>query len=147
MFGKLFAVALLAGLADSIDLTYKDCGSTARVTKVFSDDCASSVCKAKKGHSYKIQISYAPNKPVTAMQATLHGVIAGIPVPFPLPESDGCKLSGDSCPISAGTEVTFAEGLDVKSSYPAIKLVSRWELIDQDRGEVICVEIPVVIVN
>ena len=32
-----------------VELAHKDCGSTAEVIKVFSDDCADPVCKAKKG--------------------------------------------------------------------------------------------------
>jgi hypothetical protein len=34
----------------AVDLTHKDCGSSAEIVKVWSDDCADPVCKAKKGH-------------------------------------------------------------------------------------------------
>ena len=37
------------------------------------------------GHTYNMKISFKPNGKVTAMKAKLYGVIAGIPVPFPLP--------------------------------------------------------------
>ena len=37
------------------------------------------------GHTYNMKISYIPKDKITAMSAKLYGVIAGIPVPFPLP--------------------------------------------------------------
>ena len=40
---------VLVAMATAVDLTHKDCGSSATVTKVFSDDCADAVCKLKKG--------------------------------------------------------------------------------------------------
>ena len=38
------------------------------------------------GNSYQMQISYKPKSDVKTMSAYLYGVIAGIPVPFPLPQ-------------------------------------------------------------
>ena len=47
---KVIAVlSLLIAVASAADLTHKDCGSTAGVTRVWSDDCADPVCKLKKG--------------------------------------------------------------------------------------------------
>ena len=42
-------MAVLVAVVVSVDLTHKDCGSSATVTKVFSDDCTDPVCKLKKG--------------------------------------------------------------------------------------------------
>ncbi|KAL5272498.1 hypothetical protein ACHWQZ_G000637 [Mnemiopsis leidyi] len=144
---KVVAVfALLVAMTTAVDLTMKDCGSSAEVTRAFSDDCKDAVCKLKKGSTYQINISFKPKSTVSGLKASLAGVIAGIPIPFPLPESDGCVACGNTCPITAGTEVTFSEALKVENSYPALRLVSRWKLDTAD-GHVLCVEIPVVIVS
>lgn len=141
-------LAVLVAVVVSVDLTHKDCGSSATVTKVFSDDCTDPVCKLKKGNTYQINISFEPASQLTALKASLAGVIAGIPIPFPLPVSDGCQACGNTCPIAAGSDVTFSEALKVEPSYPALKLVSRWKLQSvADNGDVLCVEIPVVIVS
>ncbi|XP_063691959.1 NPC intracellular cholesterol transporter 2-like [Bolinopsis microptera] len=130
-----------------VDLAHKDCGSTGEVIKVFSEDCADPVCKAKKGHSYQIQMEFKPAGQVTTLKALLYGVISGIPIPFPLPQPDGCVACGNVCPISAATDSTYSAALKVESAYPAIKIVSRWILQDQDSVKVICIEIPVVIIS
>ena len=45
----LAVFALLVAMTTAVDLTMKDCGSTAEVTRAFSDDCKDAVCKLKKG--------------------------------------------------------------------------------------------------
>jgi len=144
---KVVAVlTILVAMTTAVDLTMKDCGSTAEVTRAFSDDCKDAVCKLKKGNTYQINISFKPKTAATELKASLAGVIAGIPIPFPLPQPDGCIACGNTCPIAAGDEVTFTEALKVENSYPALRLVSRWKL-DSSDGHVLCVEIPVVIVS
>ena len=49
----------------------------------------------------------------------MYGVIAGVPVPYALPESDGCKL-GASCPITAGSTYTETEVFPVLKEYPLV---------------------------
>lgn len=51
--------------------------------------------------------------------AVVHGVIAGVPVPFPIPIEDGCK-SGIQCPIQKQQMYHYLNSLPVKSEYPAV---------------------------
>ena len=148
----LMCTMLLAAAA-AVDLTHKDCGSTAVVTRVFSDDCKDVVCRLRKGHSYKMNIVYQPKEEVKKMNAKLYGVIAGIPIPFPLPQQDGCAASNATCPIAAGSTVMNSENLKVEPTYPALRLTARWKILDasttdEDNGDntIVCVETPVVIV-
>jgi len=144
-FAPLLLLTILSACY-SVDLTHKDCGSAGQIVRVFSDDCADPVCKAKKGKSYQIQIEFKPNSDVTKLTASLYGVISGIPIPFPLPQPDACVSCGNVCPISAGTETTYSQALKVEPAYPAMKIVSRWVLQSQD-SKTVCVEIPVVIIS
>lgn len=51
----------------------------------------------------------------------VYGIIAGVPVPFPLPEADACKL-GVTCPISANTAVTEVVSIPISKAYPSVSL-------------------------
>ena len=48
---KVFVIIIqvLLTLTSAVDLTYKDCGSSATVTKAFSPECTDAVCKLRKG--------------------------------------------------------------------------------------------------
>lgn len=52
-------------------------------------------------------------------KAVVHGIVMGIPVPFPIPESDGCK-SGITCPIEKNKTYNYVNKLPVKSEYPSV---------------------------
>lgn len=58
----------------------------------------------------------------------MYGIVMGIPITFPIPESDGFK-SGVNCPIEK-KNYSYLNKLPVKSKYPSIKLVVQWELQD-----------------
>lgn len=51
--------------------------------------------------------------------AVVHGVIAGVPIPFAIPIVDGCK-SGIECPIQNGQTYHYVATLPVKDEYPAV---------------------------
>ena len=56
---------------------------------------------------------------ITSLKAVVHGIIAGIPVPFSLPEPEACGKSL-KCPVASGTKVFYHEGLPVKTQYPSV---------------------------
>lgn len=56
-------------------------------------------------------------------KAVVHGIIAGVPVPFPIPMEDGCK-SGIQCPIQKQQNYHYVNALPVKSEYPAVSTTS-----------------------
>lgn len=51
--------------------------------------------------------------------AVVYGYIGQLPVPFPLPEPDGCK-SGLSCPLKSGTTYTYISKMEIKPQYPKV---------------------------
>jgi len=52
----------------------------------------------------------------------VHGIVMGIPVPFPIPESDGCK-SGIRCPIEKDKTYNYVNKLPVKNEYPSVSKI------------------------
>lgn len=53
--------------------------------------------------------------------AVVHGIIAGVPIPFAIPIGDGCK-SGIQCPIQKQQTYHYQTKLPVKSEYPPVSV-------------------------
>ena len=49
----------------------------------------------------------------------VHGILKGVPVPFPLPDDNTCHYM--ICPISAGTTVVYSAPFECKESYPEVR--------------------------
>lgn len=56
-----------------------------------------------------------------SVENSVYGVISHIPVPFHLPNSDGCTL-GIKCPLTNGTTVTESVTMPVKNEYPKVSI-------------------------
>ncbi|KAH9592597.1 Phosphatidylglycerol/phosphatidylinositol transfer protein, variant 3 [Schistosoma haematobium] len=75
---------------------------------------------------------------------SVHGVIAHVPVPFPLDNSELCNFVSPVCPLIPSIEnYTHTYSLYVSTSYPSISLTIRWELQDSSNEDIVCVEFPV----
>ncbi|KAG8176971.1 hypothetical protein JTE90_029420 [Oedothorax gibbosus] len=74
--------------------------------------------------------------------AVVHGVIGGMPLPFPVPNPDGCKFGGLTCPLENGKTYTYTHNLFIRSSYPPLGVKVRWELQDEAGKDIVCIEIP-----
>lgn len=73
------------------------------------------------------------------------GVIGGIPVPFPLPDPDACKM-GVKCPVNPSDANVAVMSLPVLSSYPSISLYVKIEIKADDAGQdYACVQFPATI--
>jgi len=72
--------------------------------------------------------------------------LAGIPVPFPVDNPNACKDCGMTCPASSGKTVTYHADINVKTSYPKVKVVVKWEVKDQDGNDLVCITMPAQIV-
>eukprot|EP00112_Aurelia_sp_Birch-Aquarium-sp1_P015197 Seg335.3 transcript_id=Seg335.3/GoldUCD/mRNA.D3Y31 product="Prolyl-tRNA synthetase associated domain-containing protein 1" protein_id=Seg335.3/GoldUCD/D3Y31 len=137
-------VALSFSFATCKVVKFKDCGSVnGVVTNVFIDPCKETPCILHKGGNSTISVSFKPKAQVTAVKAMVHGIIAGIPVPFPITGDDGCKVSGLTCPLKPGVEVKYFKLIEVSPSYPSLKLLVKWELQDQSKKDLVCVEMAV----
>ncbi|XP_063040114.1 NPC intracellular cholesterol transporter 2-like [Engraulis encrasicolus] len=126
---------------------FSDCGSAVgKVVLVDIEPCPKQPCQLKKGQSYSVNVTFSSNVASEGSKAVVHGVIAGIPVPFPIPVEDGCKC-GISCPIKTQTTYSYVNQLPVKTEYPSIKLVVEWELRDDSSKDLFCIRFPVQIVS
>lgn len=104
--------------------------------------CPTQPCHLQKSQSYTVNVTFTSSTKSQGSKALVYGILMGVPVAFPIPESDGCK-SGVNCPIEENKTYSYLNKLPVKSDYPSIKLVVKWELQD-DKGKCLfCWEIPV----
>ncbi|KAF3701265.1 Epididymal secretory protein E1 16.5 kDa secretory protein [Channa argus] len=143
-FTVLFCII---GFTCARKVQFKDCGSTTgKVDSVDIDPCDSTPCQLHKGKSYTVNVTFSSSVDSKTSTAVVHGIIAGVPVPFPVPIEDGCK-SGIQCPIQKQITYHYATELPVKSEYPSIKVVVKWELRDDDKHDLFCILFPVEVVN
>ena len=63
------------------------------------------------------------DKNITAGKTIVHGIIDGVPVPFPVDNPDVCKEHGITCPMAAEKTQTFKDILPVKSEYPSVSSI------------------------
>jgi hypothetical protein len=54
------------------------------------------------------------------VKADVHGVIQGLPVPWPLHDPDACHLSGLTCPLQPGNNYHYTSNIQVLKSYPRV---------------------------
>ncbi|KAK0136387.1 NPC intracellular cholesterol transporter 2 [Merluccius polli] len=104
--------------------------------------CPRQPCQLRKGQSYSVNVTFSSAVESQTSKAIVHGVIAGVPIPFAIPVQDGCK-SGIACPIEKESNYHYVNELPVKEIYPSIKLVVEWELRDDDGKDLFCIEFPV----
>lgn len=124
-------------------LHFKDCGSKVGVIKeVNVSPCPTQPCQLHKGQSYSVNVTFTSGTQSQNSTALVHGILAGVPVYFPIPEPDGCKC-GINCPIQKDKVYSYLNKLPVKSEYPSLKLVVEWKLEDDKKDNLFCWEIPV----
>ncbi|XP_075387057.1 NPC intracellular cholesterol transporter 2 [Tenrec ecaudatus] len=143
------AILLLALSAASVaqPVKFLDCGSVVgTVQEVNVSPCPIQPCQLIKGQSYSVNVTFTSKTDSNNSTAMVYGIVLGIPVPFSIPVSDGCK-SGISCPLQKGKNYNYLNKLPVKSDYPSIKLVVKWELVDDRKQSIFCWEIPLQIMS
>ncbi|KAH9502302.1 NPC intracellular cholesterol transporter 2 a [Bulinus truncatus] len=88
---------------------------------------------------YMTQLATVNDSDVLASK--VFGIVADIPVNFPLPNPDGCKDSGVNCPLVKGQTYTYTSSFDVLNLYPQITLVVMWKL-EGATGNFVCFTFP-----
>ncbi|XP_030641986.1 NPC intracellular cholesterol transporter 2 [Chanos chanos] len=142
----VISLSVLA-LAYAEPVKFADCGSSSgKVVLVDINPCPKQPCQLHKGQSYAVNVTFSSAVESQTSKAVVHGVIAGVPIPFPIPVEDGCKC-GIACPIQKGKGYNYINQLPVKNEYPLIKLVVEWELRDDSSNDLFCIKFPVQIVS
>ena len=145
---------------------YKDCGSALATVQAFEvTDCAAAPCKFIKGHTYAMNLTFQAKEASKSATVSLHGmrivslviecifspiffkgIIGGIPVPFPIPDSNACNL-GVRCPVAQSDVNVGSFSVPVLQSYPSLSLYVKIEVIaDDKKQDFVCLQFPATIV-
>ncbi|XP_022332487.2 NPC intracellular cholesterol transporter 2-like [Crassostrea virginica] len=136
----LFLVVACCATADVINV--KDCGSVSGViNQVDITPCPSEPCQFKKGVNATMQVEFTPKVDSEKYTSVLHGIIGGVPVPFPLNQG---LISG---PIKANSKIVYKNSLKVEQSYPKISLIAKLEIRDENNKDLVCFVWPAQIVD
>lgn len=141
-FAVCVAVCVLVAVASATK--FNDCGSsTGQVSSVEVSGCpdGQDECTLKRGSQPTIEIKFSAKGETKSLKAVVHGVIGGVPIPFPVPQSDACK-SGVTCPVQSGENYTYNNKFNVRNSYPPVAVTVKYELKDDNQSDMACVEIP-----
>ncbi|XP_078000909.1 NPC intracellular cholesterol transporter 2-like [Glandiceps talaboti] len=146
--GIVFLVMVVMVTAKTV--TFKDCatGPPAKgaIKTVDIEPCTAEPCPLKKGTNVSVSVVFNAGENATVATGVVHGLIADVPVPFPLPHPEACG-SSFNCPLQAGTMYRYNSSLAVKEEYPSLQLVVEWELQDEKQKDLFCFEVPVKIVS
>lgn len=136
----------LSGWSLTVNATsYQDCGSEGEVIEVLVTDCDIPPCIVYRPNNYSIAITFvAPKDAVTLNTEIIATVSGSVEVPWPAPSA--CGLLGDlSCPILQGETYPFDMTMQVMPEYPAIEVMVRVQLVDEDEVKHACVEMPMTV--
>ena len=169
MFAFAVILILSCGINSIMSATpYKDCGSELGTIQSFDvSGCTSAPCKLVKGQTYSMNLTLLAKTASKSASVKLFGnwrkiifvirnrislfpisgVIGGIPVPFPLPNPDACKL-GVVCPVKQNDVDTASFSLPVLTSYPSLSLYVKLELrADDVSQDYVCLLFPATITS
>nr|CDJ55918.1 Niemann-Pick C 2 Like [Anemonia viridis]CDJ70588.1 Niemann-Pick C 2 Like [Anemonia viridis] len=135
----LLCLQIIWSLSEARKLSFKDCGS--KVGKLVSFDlspCSQDPCIIKRGSNATGTVTFIPSEEVTSSKVYMYAIIGFIPVPLPLPNTDGCKGYGLTCPLKSGKpdELVFSHSID--STFPAGTVTLKGELKDQEENNIFC---------
>ncbi|CAO1419541.1 unnamed protein product [Diamesa hyperborea] len=145
---QIVILVLINYVMYSQSVEFTDCGSvTGSFSKISVTNCSSTEgkrCILTRNSNATIQIDFSLNNDVevTEVKAVCHGIIMGMAVPFPLPNSDGCSGCNLVCPLKKGENYEYSTTLPVLKVYPQATVDVKWELKDNNNNVIICVLIP-----
>ncbi|KAK3093995.1 hypothetical protein FSP39_022673, partial [Pinctada imbricata] len=87
------------------------------IEKVEITPCPSQPCTFKHGENVTVNVYFTSVKAAANLTAEIYGVIAGVPVKFNMPDSNGCS-GGIKCPIQAEQKYVYSGFFNVLKTYP-----------------------------
>ncbi|XP_068232520.1 NPC intracellular cholesterol transporter 2-like [Palaemon carinicauda] len=100
-------------------------------------------CRLIRGQNARMVLPFIPARSAKTIQPVVHGLLANIiPIPFQIPEDNGCINSGLQCPLQSGRIHNYVAELPVHQDYPRIRIGVKWQLMDELNNEVVCIIFP-----
>ena len=140
----LLAMALLP---TALAIHYQDCGSKgASISDVSITPCGNGPkCVLIRGQTATLNITFTAGEESKSATASVHGKVSGVPifVPFDLPDDNACTAGGMTCPVTKGSVQRYSQAIAIKKIFPAVSALVKWEILDAEKKDMICLLIPV----
>ncbi|XP_033734147.1 NPC intracellular cholesterol transporter 2 homolog a-like [Pecten maximus] len=122
----------------------------AKISKVAVAGCNmdGAICDLKRGSNASLSVTFTQNTEENKAVAKVHGLIAGVPIPYPVNNPDACiySKSGINCPLKPGTQYVYHHLVPVKAAYPKIGVLVEWNLVGNE-GSIFCLMLNAQIVD
>merc|ERR1711962_121329 len=131
-------------LAAAKVVTFNDCSAgkgKGELMQLEITPCEAEPCALKKGTTVTVKATFVPHENTTSAESNVHGKVMGFWVPFSPPNPHACVNSGVKCPLVAGQKYEYSAALDIKSLYPSLSVVVKWELQDGKGDDIYCYEV------
>ncbi|XP_037088544.1 NPC intracellular cholesterol transporter 2-like [Pollicipes pollicipes] len=140
-------LVLLAVVPLALGIHYKDCGSKgATVSSVQIKPCGNGPkCILIRGKSATLDITFTAGEESKSATASVHGKVSGVPffVPFDLPNDNACTAGGMTCPVVKNSTQHYSQSIAIKKIFPPVSALVKWEILDENKNDMICLLIPV----
>lgn len=138
--GLLAIGVIICMLSCSSAIKFTDCGSKlGKLLAISVAGCESTdVCPLKKGVNASFEVDFVPNQVVDKLSMLVYGHIAGVDIPFPLPNPNACSDCNVDCPVQVGKTYQYRNNIFVKNEYPPISLSVKLQLQDSTGAVVVC---------
>ena len=88
---------------------------------------------------------HCTDEATTKLTSVVHGIIAGVPVKFPLGNPDACSGCNVTCPVQKGKHYNYAPVIHVLDSYPSVSssmfyevwMHSDWQVTDHPHEDAV----------
>lgn len=140
----VFLISAVFTYVQACEPVFKDCGSVGgKVISIgYNGTCQPDRIVLKKKTYAGITIQFQSNEASPSLSAVVHGQVAGIFVNFPIDNPDACKNSNISCPVQSGKTYVYNSVIYVRTIFPSIPVIVKWELQDADQKDVVCIVLP-----
>ncbi|KAF5400807.1 Epididymal secretory protein E1 [Paragonimus heterotremus] len=144
MLWVLFFLLFSSYVRGTSNPAYRDCGSkSGMVVSLEVIPCEEHVCTLHKGTNSTIVLKFRTKDVVQHGTVVVHGILAHVPIHFPLDDATICSFLSPPCPmLPTQDSYTYTFSLPISHSYPSVRLTIRWELVDDHNTDIACVEFP-----
>ncbi|XP_062614730.1 NPC intracellular cholesterol transporter 2-like [Saccostrea cucullata] len=123
-------------------INFKKCDGSPDIKTVDITPCKEQPCKFYHGMNVTVSVTFLSVKSSVGLTAEIYGILAGVPVKFNMPNSNGCRSSNITCPIKNGDQYTYSGVFNVLKTYPNIRLTVQWDLKADDNSYLFCFVFP-----
>ncbi|CAL4245541.1 unnamed protein product, partial [Meganyctiphanes norvegica] len=124
---------------------FKDCGSKATGVQFTVKGCDAPPCIMHRGSKAVMDMEFTPSVNSTKLKTAVTAEVAGIEVPWPGLDPNGCHQLEAGCPLMAQKKTSWHLEMGVYSPH-AISTVATFQLIAADGGLQVCAKVPVRVV-